>query len=49
VGLIVTIDRSIGENIVVMSKWGRDAEFLHFIEDVLELLGTPAEYWTDRT
>lgn len=48
VAMIVDIDRSIGRNIRVVSKWGKHAEFIHFIEDVLDNLGTPSEYWTDR-
>lgn len=32
----------------VMSKWGANGEYIHFIEDVPELLGHPSEYWTDR-
>ena len=34
--------------IKVMSKWGKDAEFIHMLDDVPEQLGTPAEFWTDR-
>jgi hypothetical protein len=49
VGLIMTIDRSFRTpNVKVMSKWGKDPEFIHFIETVPELFGSPAEYWTDR-
>lgn len=49
VGLIITIDRSLRTpNIKVLSKWGKNPEFIHFIEDVPELLGQPAEYYTDR-
>jgi hypothetical protein len=32
VGVIMFIDRGL-TNIKVMSKWGEDAEFIHFIED----------------
>ena len=35
-------------NVKVMSKWGKDPEFIHFVEDVPSLLGYAAEYWTDR-
>jgi hypothetical protein len=48
VGIIVTIDYSIGRTIKVMSKWGRDPEFIHLIENVPEFFGSPSEYWTDR-
>ena len=49
IGLIITIDRSLGTpNIRVMSKWGADPEFIHFIEDVPEIFGRPSEFYTDR-
>lgn len=50
VGLIITIDRALTTppNIKVISKWGKDPEFIHFIEQVPEFLGSPAEYFTDR-
>jgi hypothetical protein len=35
-------------NIKVISKWGQEAEFIHDVDDVLDLLGRPSEYWTDR-
>lgn len=35
-------------NIQVISKWGKEAEFIHYVENVPDLLGSPAEYWTDR-
>jgi len=35
-------------DIKVMSKWGRDSEFIHFIEDVNPNLGRASEYYTDR-
>lgn len=35
-------------NTRVISKWGRDAEFIHLIEDVPQMLGRPSEYYTDR-
>jgi hypothetical protein len=42
---------TIGEtpNIMVISKWGKDAEFIHHVENVpTALLGYPTEFWTDR-
>lgn len=49
IGLIITVD-SIGttKSIVVISKWGKDAEFIHFIEDVPEQMGKPMKFFTDR-
>ncbi len=35
-------------NIQVLSKWGKFGEFLHFVEDVPELFGSPSEFWTER-
>jgi cell wall-associated NlpC family hydrolase len=34
--------------LAVLSKWGADGEYLHNMTDVPELLGRPAEFWTDR-
>jgi hypothetical protein len=48
VALIVDIDRSIGDSIRVISKWGKDPEFIHFQENVPDILGKPVEYWTER-
>jgi hypothetical protein len=33
---------------VVLSKWGRDGEYVHDETYVPPILGAPAEYWTDR-
>lgn len=35
-------------NIKVLSKWGLDAEFIHFIGDVPAQLGQPSEFYTER-
>ena len=48
VGLIVEIDRELGDSIRVLSKWGMDGEFLHFMPNVPEIFGRPAEFWTER-
>ena len=32
----------------VLSKWGRDGEYVHKIEDVPIVFGDPREFWTDR-
>ena len=34
--------------VVVVSQWGYDGEYFHLDDDVNPMLGTPAEYWTDR-
>ena len=36
-------------DVYVLSQWGRDGEYFHRIDDVNHNLGTPAEFWTDRT
>lgn len=36
-------------DVYVLSQWGRDGEYFHRIDDVNHNLGTPTEYWTDRT
>jgi len=48
VALVVTVDRVFGLNVKVLSKWGVDGEFIHFIEDVPPFLGTPSEVYTER-
>jgi hypothetical protein len=35
-------------DIKVLSKWGLEAEFIHFAEDVPYWLGRPLEYYTER-
>jgi hypothetical protein len=34
--------------ITVLSQWGADGEYIHFLEEVPTILGEPVEYWTDR-
>lgn len=36
-------------DILVLSQWGGDGEYFHSVNDVNPRLGTPVEYWTDRT
>jgi hypothetical protein len=49
VGLITAVEPfGAARNILVISKWGRDAEFIHHEENVAELMGKPSEYYTDR-
>lgn len=49
VGLVIAID-FLGKtpNLKIMSKWGRDAEFIHFAEQVPYQLGVPTAFYTDR-
>jgi len=50
-GIIVRLEPDVEKavrHIYVLSKWGADGEYLHRVEDVPELLGSPAEFWTDR-
>lgn len=32
----------------IVSKWGRDGEYIHKIGDAPEILGQPSEYWSER-
>jgi hypothetical protein len=49
IGLIIMMDRSLGApSIKIMSKWGRDPEFIHFIDQVPDIFGPAAEYFTER-
>jgi cell wall-associated NlpC family hydrolase len=51
VGITARIDEdleSAERGIRVLSQWGYDGEYLHWIEDVPLLLGRPVEFWTDR-
>jgi len=47
VGIIVSI-YAFGElrTLNVLSKWGRDAEFIHDERNVVSYLGKPTSYWT---
>jgi hypothetical protein len=36
------------DTLVILSKWGADGEYFHDASSVPELLGQPAEFWTDR-
>lgn len=52
VGIIIAVNRyPTGKHvdIKVLSKWGLDAEFIHFIEDVPPNLGVPVEFYTERS
>ena len=33
---------------MVLSKWGRDGEYLHPVAHVPQLLGNPTQYWSER-
>jgi hypothetical protein len=35
-------------DLMVLSKWGADGEYIHALGDVPALLGVPREFWTDR-
>lgn len=49
VGLVASVD-IVGSvrTINVMSKWGRDGEYIHPVQAVPHLCGRPSEFWTDR-
>lgn len=51
VGIVSSIELDIPNgfrDITVMSKWGSDGEYLHPIDHVPEMYGTPVEFWTNR-
>lgn len=51
VGLVADVEPELKDGtykITVLSQWGHDGEYFHRIDDVNLLLGSPAEYWTDR-
>jgi hypothetical protein len=49
VGLIVAVEPiGTSHSLRVISKWGKDAEFEHFAEDVPESYGKVLEFYTDR-
>lgn len=50
VGLVTCIQPRLGKipNIRVLSKWGKDGEVEHQLEDVPPALGHPSEYWSER-
>jgi hypothetical protein len=49
VALITQIERYMSTiNIKVLSRWGFDGEFEHFIEDVPETYGQPIGFYTER-
>jgi hypothetical protein len=51
VGVVVKIEPDIAKaswNIMVMSQWGADGEYIHSVDDVPQFLGEPKQYWTDR-
>ena len=35
--------------VLILSQWGQAGEYVHLVDDVSPWLGTPVEYWTDRT
>jgi hypothetical protein len=45
----VTVSAENGtREIVILSKWGQDGEYIHEVGDVPSVLGRPTQYWTDR-
>ena len=52
VGIVARTRQNLAQavtEITVLSQWGRHGEYFHGIDDVDSRLGTPAEFWTDRT
>ena len=46
--VIPNLRREGTSEIVVLSQWGADGEYVHRVDDVHPSLGAPAEYWSDR-
>ncbi len=51
VGLIICVHPPLGNilNIRVLSKWGKDGEVEHRMQDVPSPLGKPSQFWTERS
>lgn len=47
IGIITYISRQ-PTSFTILSRWGFDAEFEHFMEDVPKLYGQPLEFYTER-
>jgi hypothetical protein len=48
VGMITHIESYPTKSIVVLSRWGFDGEYEHFMEDVPEVHGIASEFYTER-
>ncbi len=51
VGLVAEVRSDVASgsiDIMVMSQWGQDGEYIHHVDDVHPYLGSASEYWTDR-
>ena len=51
VGLVTAVQRYEGEvaSVIILSKWGKDAEILHPISEVPVMYGMPSDFWSERT
>jgi hypothetical protein len=45
---VITYISTIPNSFTILSRWGFDAEFEHFMEDVPNLYGKPLEFYTER-
>lgn len=50
VGLVTTVHESVGNilNMRVLSKWGKDGEIEHHLEDVPQFCGQPTAYYSEK-
>ena len=51
VGIVVEMRPNVATasyEVLVLSKWGAEGEYLHREDQVPQLLGRPSEYWTER-
>ena len=51
VGLVTQVERLEGDvaRVIVLSKWGKDAEILHPMGIVPARFGIPSDFWSERT
>ena len=51
VGLVTAVQRYEGEvaSVIILSKWGKDAEILHPMSEVPVMYGMPSDFWSERT
>jgi hypothetical protein len=45
---VITYVSTAPRSITVLSRWGLDGEFIHFMEDVPAIYGIAAEFYTER-
>ena len=52
IGIVIRVTadlRNATWEVFAISQWGADGEYLHRVDDVNPRLGSPVEYWTERS